>query len=753
MKKQRFSRKKKRNILRKLHTRNHFIYSTLALSLIHVTGYPEAPAGIIGGTTHTSADYSAFVFSGGTATAISGLPSSGQINSVALNESGIGLIGGQDTTDGFAAFVSPFGVLNVLNLNLPMGTIGGTSINTAGNGIIGGNDGSLNMYAALVSQDGTVTPLALSLQGFIRSTALNDDGIALIGGEGGSLPYAAYVSTGGVVTEIDTTPLAGGHFVVAINDQGNGIIGGSSTLGAYAAFVTPNSVTPLPLSPLPSGFTSFISSVDINNSGTGLIGGNDDSGNMYAGYSTAAGMITPLFNSPDPGQILSVAINDSGNGLIGGYDNSNLYAALVQPNGNITPLFSTPTAGSINSVAFNNVDVGLIGGQIGSDAYAALVAPNGALTVLDMTDQSNIASVALHDIINLTTPQSTGPYSSGYYTQLAASAALGSRFIEKNKVWTKGKTSQANIAQGELAYNEQPLLAQNSPIIPWVGKVETPEKHNAIWVAPFGNYVHLNTQGQIRSYTNEIGGALLGYDHCDSNYIIGASAGYAFNYIDYSQGLGHSKLQEEMVSLYGGYYLDHFWFDVALWGGLYQLSNTRHTLSIITSKSSTHGWIVSPHLEMASPWALDDREHYFIEPFFMLDWVNNWQHKYTEHGAAGFNLKMQNLYGSLLQSEVGLRFYERFEYRWGDFCLEEKLSYINQTPFHLNTTNTSFVASASTFPIAVGSTRTQNLGSIQLTGFFKPRNRSYLFGGFSMQVTANGTYQSYFANLFGGIDF
>jgi len=54
-----------------------------------------------------------------------------------------------------------------------------------------------------------------------------------------------------------------------------------------------------------------------------------------------------------------------------------------------------------------------------------------------------------------------------------------------------------------------------------------------------------------------------------------------------------------------------------MWGGLYQLSNTRHTISSITSTSSTHGWILSPHIEMASPWAIDTRQRYFIEPFFM----------------------------------------------------------------------------------------------------------------------------------------
>jgi len=525
--------------------------STLAISLTCATGYCDTPTGLIGGVTNSSEAYSAYISSDGTLTSISGLPLTGQINAVHLNGLGTGLIGGQNNGDGYAAFVSPSGAVNTLILNSTAGAISTTSINNDGNGLIGG-DASFNMYAALVSADGTVSPLFTGtlVGGFIHSTALNDDGIGLIGGEGNTFPYAAYVTPGGVVNVIDSGTLSGGHFSVAINDLGNGIIGlGSLASGAYAAFVTPGSSTPSPLSPLPSGVNAFITSVAINNSGIGLIGGNDYALNMYAGYSTPTGVVTPLFTSLDPGQITSVALNSSGTGLIGGQSNSNLYAAFVDPSGQIKSVILAPPSGTINSVAINDAGVGLIGGQEGSNGYAALVAPNGALTLLDMTGLSNITSVALLEALDATTPQSIGPYSSGFYTQLAASATLQSRFIEQNRVWTKGNTPQASVAQ--LDYREKSLLAQNSPDIPWVGKADKKDKSNTLWIAPFGNYVHSKAEEGIPGFTNAIGGLLLGYDYHDTNYIVGTSAGYAFNYIGYSQKLGHSKLQEEMVSLYG----------------------------------------------------------------------------------------------------------------------------------------------------------------------------------------------------------
>ncbi len=150
---------------------------------------------------------------------------------------------------------------------------------------------------------------------------------------------------------------------------------------------------------------------------------------------------------------------------------------------------------------------------------------------------------------------------------------------------------------------------------------------------------------------------------------------------------------------------------------------------------------------------MDQRELYSIEPFFMFDWVNSWQNHFTESGSSGLNLQMPSHYGSLLQSEVGLRFYERFVFGWGDICLEEKASYVNQAPFHFDSVATSFVAAASTFPIGIGSPKVENLACGQFTALFNSSSQSKPYGGFSFQVMGSSSYQSYFASLFGGIDF
>lgn len=461
-------------------------------------------------------------------------------------------------------------------------------------------------------------------------------------------------------------------------------------------------------------------------------------------------------------------MNDSGEGLASGDAGGMIYAARVHSNGNLTPLFNSPTSGSINAVAINKEGLGLISGDI-SGPYLALVAPDGTLTPISVADVSGFQDVALasyESIANQAVPQSTGPFGAAFNTQLAATSALTTHFIQKNKIWSQQETYTSDQNPTDIAFNDE-LLAYNDGILPGRSHNQlamNPKtksqplgtapvlKNNSLWLEPFGNYVHVKGDGSVPACTNEIGGILLGYDREECDYLVGAALGYAYDYIHYAQGLGHGNIQEEMASLYGAYYTDHFWLNAAVWGGMYQLHNKRHTLSQISSKGHTHGWILNPHLELASPWQIGHCNSYYIEPFVSVDWIKNWQHSYTESGSSGLNLHMPSIDNSLLQSEAGLRFYERFVYGWGDIRFEEKISYINQTPFDVGPVTTSFVSAASTFPIAVGNSKVQNLGALQVLVAFVP-NDSSVYGGFSLEAAVGDSYQTYFGSLFCGVDF
>jgi len=137
----------------------------------------------------------------------------------------------------------------------------------------------------------------------------------------------------------------------------------------------------------------------------------------------------------------------------------------------------------------------------------------------------------------------------------------------------------------------------------------------------------------------------------------------------------------------------------------------------------------------------------------MFDWSSSWQARFTEKGASGFNLIMHSQHVSLLRSEVGLRLSEVWNFMSGDFVMEEKVSYVNQAPFGFHSTETAFVASASSFPIAIGGSRVENLGAAEVRFSFVPKNSPYPYVMLDFMGQFGTTYQSYFAGIELGKDF
>jgi hypothetical protein len=126
------------------------------------------------------------------------MTTTGIIQSVSMNSSGVSLIGGQEHdqstgfTPAYAAIVSSSGAITPLTITgLPAihGIIYSVAINNSGNGIIGGQAffNALPAYAALVSSSGVMTPLTLTggidTTGQISSVSINSSGNGLIGGQ------------------------------------------------------------------------------------------------------------------------------------------------------------------------------------------------------------------------------------------------------------------------------------------------------------------------------------------------------------------------------------------------------------------------------------------------------------------------------------------------------------------------------------------------------------------------------------------
>lgn len=738
--------------------KNISVSAALLLVLLQQANLHAIDFAIVGGQDdgYTTA-YSVLVAPDADTSPITGdFPSSmdnAHIYAVSINEYGYALVGGthMGSVVPYAAYVQPSGVaLPLTGPHLPpaFGEIFSVAINSSGNGIIGGYDFT-DPYVALVSSSQVTQSLSgMSLpsgNGQISSVAINNSGYAVIGGIDNAFTtgYAALVDPSGVTGAplMGALPTGASNIrTVAINEAGTAIIGGYqnfvATTEAYVGVVDPSgSVSALSGPHLPTG-DGDIRSVAINDAGYAMIGGWDVSQmNMipYIAAVSPSNVATSLSGDLPTGEgtIFSVAINNSGSGIVGGTDGGPMtpgaYAAVVSPAGVATRIFGeVPTGdGAIYSVAISESGVGIIGGsdQGYIHPYAALVAPSGAATAIKgaylPTGNGEILSVSiaglLDSVVQEIVPTAYGPgnsYANPLF-DLSSRVFPAHYMIHHRDFWRKRALEEEEIfeEQVELLTDAAETIRHRPPC---------QEKADfCLWTSLFGDAASQKGEKELPAYDCWIGGALLALDYQPAeNFTLGGGAAYTFNYVHQSRKLGHSKINQEYLTLYASWERKYFFLDLALWGGIYQMENIRHSFDLFTSRSNVDGWLLLPHLELSAP--IVKNGWFVFDPFAMFDYANNWQGKVREKGASGFNIEFDSSYASILRSEIGLRFFEIFEYGWGHFIVQEKGSFINKTPFHASNANAVFVGSPASFGVEIFNSESQNLGAVQMNLEFIP---------------------------------
>lgn len=721
---------------------NHLRYiwkrAFLAAILFISSGFSEdsSTIGLIGGPSPGPSlpPFAAVVSSNGQITPLSIPFASGRIAAASINVSGLGLIGGGGENAPFAALVTPNGNTVPLILPFSSGIINDVSINSSGMGLIGGDNSLGSAFGAFVSPQGLVSNLfSLPSSGGINAVSINSSGVGLIGGSSVAPPYAALIAPNGSVTPLTLPSTSGVIQTVSINIQGVGLIGGSLSDVPYAALVKPNGdVIPLDI-PFSSG---FIESVAINSSSTGLVGGSNFSGSAgFAAFVSSNGTLSPLNLPFTSGNITAVSINSSRQGLVGGNIDFNgpPFAAFVFPDGTLLPLILPFTAGAVKSVAINSAGIGLIGGElIGGEnpPFAALVAPNGSLTLLGPLFMSGgVDTTALLDVL---VPKSVGPYGSSLNSQFALSTVFEQHYVNQKYL--------RNACEADLFQIGECCCRNNDNL--------------TLWSSVLGDYVRQNSIEKIPTFTNRIAGAIAALDYRGTqNVMVGGGLAYTFNYVLYQKGLGHASINQESAFFYASLNYPHFFFNIALWGGLYQTQNIRHSISLITSKSKPKGWTLCPHIELSTPFYANNSEWLVIDPFILFDFANGWQNHFHEHGKSGFNIVLNSQHTSLLRSETGLRFYEILQYCWGNVILEEKGSYVNRAPIHMGTGRAYFIGSISSFQVETFEQSVQNLGCIEIHAKMTPHNSRYPYCSFGYQGEFGQSFQSHLIDLEVGMKF
>ncbi|MCH9621648.1 MAG: hypothetical protein S4CHLAM20_10730 [Chlamydiia bacterium] len=271
---------------------------------------------------------------------------------------------------------------------------------------------------------------------------------------------------------------------------------------------------------------------------------------------------------------------------------------------------------------------------------------------------------------------------------------------------------------------------------------EKPNKGFSVWISGFLDFANQGAESQNVAFDFNSEGVLLGVDYdCIPNAIVGAAIGYAHSQIYQNENMGKSNIPYYIATVYGGSTYDRLYVQGAFWGAFHQNYNERNT-SIAnvdtTAKATINGWQIDPHLEVGymalKPWR-------GLEPFVAVDWVINWEDSYKETGPGGLNMEQKAQTSSMLQTEVGVRFFQQVERQKASFGLKESVSYINRTPYGTGKVRTAIVGTPQ-FITLTSFSEPQNLGAVNVTMFTKiGKKRNVVFSlGYEGQFGSNYTF-------------
>ncbi len=249
-----------------------------------------------------------------------------------------------------------------------------------------------------------------------------------------------------------------------------------------------------------------------------------------------------------------------------------------------------------------------------------------------------------------------------------------------------------------------------------------------VWIGGFGNFSHQKAENQNPAFHYNTGGVIVGLDYygCRDWGLFGGGIGYTYTDLHENRHSGHANINAYYGTLYGTLTLCDFYLELAMWGVYHMIHNSRN-ISFpgfdATAKSRIHGWQAEPHLALGYDFIYSWGA---IEPFAAFDWAVSWEDNFREHGAGDLNWRQKAHRSSMLRSEAGLKFFERWQFCWGDFSMRETLSYVNQNPFGTGTVRAGIVGEPGSVTLH-SLDKTQNLGAVGLELLFQPGDRLNTF--------------------------
>ncbi len=334
---------------------------------------------------------------------------------------------------------------------------------------------------------------------------------------------------------------------------------------------------------------------------------------------------------------------------------------------------------------------------------------------------------------------------------------LGQIKTMNTRVSGRNPSSQSDKLSYYSVFSNDHLLANasDSPTYSKTHPKRDSQHYNSSYllqIIPFYDFIHQKNQGSIPDFNNNIAGVLTTFDTKIDPFLLGGGLGYTYNQAHLIRGLGKAHINQEIVVVYTSWQDNRLFIGFNLWGGCYQLNGKRETAGNFTSKYTTQGYTLTPHLELKGS-IFSDKNWLSFSPFLMGDWVFLWQNDYTEKGGDQISLKVPSQHSSLLRTEMGFYVQQFLRLKTGRVEFLEKVSYVNQLPFQQNIFLPLIAGSTPLFSIGTGTLSLQNLGAIELKSIFHPENPKMPFLGIDLQGEFGAKLSSYFVAIEAGWDF
>ncbi len=721
---------------------------------------------VVGGGTPGWAN---FILQGNSAAELVNLtPGTAAIYSTSINELGQGLFGGSSALF-FASSIN----LNAQDISGVFNAIYSVSLNNLGQGLVGGGPN----YAAFVSEGNlSAQPISMgTILGPVTSVALNDLGQGLLGTGAGQAAFIAYGQSSLVPISVDPTVFS--ILTVAMNEGGEGLIGGgqalSSTAPGYAAFVSFNNPSPQVINLGVSSGNSIYSAA-INDLGQGLVVGEGG----YAAFVNAGSETASIINLGTSNRMYKAAINNFGQGLIGGVN----YAAFVDANQPALAPFviSLPPGTVIDTMSLSSViPLKEVDGSFltaNNLTFAKFInekAPQKAFYFLPSVWQGSLemalqSAAPTRNAANLF----AADLNMFYLNHGLSSHLRNDRHFRQQQ---KALKELSVLVQGDFFFEKEALTARAEDLFliahdipveiydpergcyyPFPAKKQKSsekapvlkERTSNVWFEMFGVLAFQKTQHQTVGFDPSTAGAMLAFDSTFyPNTQLGFGVAYTFTDINQEKDSGSSFIHQGYVFAYASSWHKNFYFDAALWGCMFRMHQKRKIHLPpwnFESTSNPNGLQVAPHFEIgydALNWAGLEKG-FLVNPFAMFDWVVASQSRYQERGSGPFNAGQRAHTSSLLRSEAGLRFYEPIIFDLCKLLFEQKVSYVNRTPFGVGNVNAFLVGAPGSFTVET-LTSSENLIAVEAAIIFDPLSNIYPYWSLSYQGEFEHSFQSH----------